>query len=283
MRCALVLGVLALAPLPARSHPGVGIVMDSRGEVFYTDLKQVWRIARDGTRSVAVPHVHTHELCLDPQDNLYGEHLWYEGEATDRWGYRVWRRSPEGTLIDVIPAHEGFRTDYSFVRDAAGAMYWADRGARIVIRKKTVDGRVSDVCPGCRFQDVMWMTAAPDGTVFLEDGADLVRIRPDGKRFAIAPGLAARKATQVQVGDRHRLMGLWLDRLGSVYVASYGSREVKKVAPDGSVSVAAHSSWPWSPTGGLVSPDGDLWLLEYSFTGAARVRHILKDGSSRSY
>ena len=76
------LAVLALAATPLSAHPGIGIVVDSRGNVFYTDLKQVWRIAPDGTRSVAVPGVHTHELYLDAQDNLFGQHLWYEGEAS---------------------------------------------------------------------------------------------------------------------------------------------------------------------------------------------------------
>jgi hypothetical protein len=31
----------------AHGHPGVGIVQDSRGNVFFTDLKQVWKIAHD--------------------------------------------------------------------------------------------------------------------------------------------------------------------------------------------------------------------------------------------
>ena len=68
----------------AQAHPGVGIVQNSRGTVFYTDLKQVWKITPNGEKSVAVPNVHSHELCLDADDNLYGEHLWYEGEATKK-------------------------------------------------------------------------------------------------------------------------------------------------------------------------------------------------------
>jgi len=46
--------------LPALAHPGVGIVVDSRGNVFYTDLEQVWMIDRAGRRSVTVPNVHSH-------------------------------------------------------------------------------------------------------------------------------------------------------------------------------------------------------------------------------
>lgn len=57
---------------------------------------------------IAVPNVHSHELALDAAGNLYGEHLWYEGERTDRWSHRIWRRSPDGGVTDVIPAREGF-------------------------------------------------------------------------------------------------------------------------------------------------------------------------------
>src|SRR5262249_6723135 len=96
----------ALLAAPALAHPGGGIVVDGGGNIFYTDLKQVWKIAPDGRKSVAVPNVHTHELCLDSGGNLFGEHLWYEGEATNRWGHRVWRLTPEGRLENVIPPTE---------------------------------------------------------------------------------------------------------------------------------------------------------------------------------
>ena len=83
--------ILAVGVLPSLSHPGIGIVMDSHGNVFYTDLEHVWKISRDGKKSIAVHTVHTHELYIDSADNLYGEHLWYNGEATNTWGHRVWR------------------------------------------------------------------------------------------------------------------------------------------------------------------------------------------------
>src|SRR5262245_61408252 len=92
------IAVQLLAVSAAHAHPGVGIVQDSRGNIFYTDLKQVWKLAPDGKKSVAVPNIHTHELCLDDEDNLSGEHLWYEGDATKKWGHRVWRMTKDGTL-----------------------------------------------------------------------------------------------------------------------------------------------------------------------------------------
>ena len=111
---------------PALAHPGVGIVMDARENVFFTDLTHVWKIAKDGKKTIAVHNVHTHELFLDSAGNLFGEHLWYEGDATKKWGHRIWRLASDGSLSDVIPAREGFRTGYSFVRDSAGNMYWSE-------------------------------------------------------------------------------------------------------------------------------------------------------------
>ena len=66
-----------------KAHPGIGIVMDNEGNVYYTDLTHVWKIPKEGKLTIAVENVHTHELYLDSNGNLYGEHEWYNGEATD--------------------------------------------------------------------------------------------------------------------------------------------------------------------------------------------------------
>ena len=77
--------------LSVNGHPGTGIVEDSKGNIYYTDLEQVWKISLDGKREVVVKNVHSHELFMDQQDNLFGEHLWYNGERANTWGYYVWR------------------------------------------------------------------------------------------------------------------------------------------------------------------------------------------------
>jgi len=279
-RLATVLFLVSAAPLAA--HPGVGIVMDRRGNVFYTDLKQVWKIAPDGGKTVAVPEVHSHELCLDERGNLYGEHVWYEGEATNKWGHRVWRLGTDGKIKDVIPAREGFRTNYSFVRDATGAMYWADRGSPVLFRRRPPDGPVATIaeCRDCR--NVRWMTAAPDGTLYFIDGVDLREVLPAGAIRTVARGVGRRVLTQPQVG-RHIVMGLWTDSGRNVYAAVYGSREVMRVSPDGRMRVVARSRLPWSPTGGMVARNGDLWILECSYANAVRVRRIERSGRVTVY
>jgi len=280
---ALLLGYAFGCATPLTAHPGTGIVMDRKGNVFYTDLEQVWRIAPGGRKTVAVRDVHTHELCLDADGNLFGEHLWYEGEASDRWGHRVWRLSPRGALSDVIHAREGFRKDYSFVRDAEGNMYWADRGSPTRIQKRAPGGEISALseCPDCR--DVRGMTATADGTVLFLDAGDLREVSPGGRLRTVARRLSRRTWTRPHVNKPHALMGIWTDAARNVYVAVYGAGEVKRVSPGGEVRVVARSRLPWSPTGGVVTAKGDLWLLEYSFTNAARVRRIARDGRETIY
>src|SRR6185436_13543018 len=104
LRAAVGAVMVAAAATAAGAHPGVGIVEDSAGNVYYTDLAQVWRISPSGAKSIVVSGVHTHELSIDAHDTLYGEHLWYDGDATKKWGHRVWKRIKDGAVSDVFPA-----------------------------------------------------------------------------------------------------------------------------------------------------------------------------------
>lgn len=263
---------------PVFAHPPVAIVMDRLGNVFYSDLERVWMIAPDGKKTVAVPGAHTHELGLDAAGNLYGEHLWYEGDATKQWGHRVWRRTPQGRVTDVIPARRGFPSGYGFARDASGATYWTDRGTPARFFKQSPSGQVSTVavCRDC--PEVRWMTAAPDGTLYFVDAGEIKELSAAGRFRTLTSGLARRRWTQPQVNAQHRVMGLWTGGGGNVYAAVYGSREVVKVSRDGRAQVVATSRLPWSPTGVLVAPNGDLWIVECSYTNAIRVRRIARDG-----
>jgi sugar lactone lactonase YvrE len=264
------LAALLLFAVPLFAHPPVSVVFDSRGNVYYSDLEQVWQVAPDGTKRVAVPHVHTHELYVDAQDNLYGEHLWYEGERIDKWGHYVWRRDASGRVTKVIPNREGFRTDYSFVRDRAGNMYFAKD--KTVIRR-TPAGR-NEVLASSGFRDIRWMTVTPDGTLYFTDAGDVVRITPDKRLTRIARNLAHTNVLRPLVSLQHALQGIWTDRAGNVYIADSANARVIRVAPDGVVKSVAQSMPPWSPSGGAFDRSGRLWLLEFTPTNQVRVRRV---------
>lgn len=277
----LLISIFWLIALTASAHPGIGIVRDSRGTIYYTDLVHVWKITPDrkaglrngqpGQKRVAVRNVHTHELALDAQDNLYGEHLWYEGEVTDKWGHYVWRLCPAGQLTKVIPDTPGFLTNYSFVRDRAGAMYWVERGTPCRFMKKMPDGTIRQLATGT-FADVRWQYITPDGQLYFVNDNDLYQLSTHGVIKQIRANLDG--VTTATSGHNHSIQGIWSDSRGNVYVAVASKRNVQRISPDGRLTTVVTSPYPWAPSGGLIAPDGALWLLEFNPNNEVRVRVV---------
>ena len=254
----------------ASAHPPVSVAVDPRGHAYYSDLSQVWRVSPDGTKSIVVPNVHTHELFHDREGNLYGEHLWYEGEQSDKWGHYVWRRSPDGRVEKIIPDREGFLQNYSFVRDAAGNMYWANR-EKGQLERKSAGGKVDVIAR--ELKGMRWMTVTASGTVYVIDGGDMVRVTPDRRVTRLARNVGKTSVFRPQA-SRHTVMGLWTDGRENVYAAVYGEGKVKRIAPDGTMTVIAESRGTWSPAGGAFAPNGDLLVLECSATNQIRLRRL---------
>ena len=265
--------------LPAFAHPGVGIVRDRQGNVFYTDLTHVWRITPAGRKSIVVRDVHTHELAIDSLGNVYGEDSRYlgSGEGDDRWRHRIWRLGPDGRVTEIQPWKIGFWREYGFVRDRAGTMYWTQcPERRCSIHARTTNDSATRVVagPGTFTNPINWMSASATepGILYIIDGSALRRLDSAGRMTTVAPDIGK------------QLMGIWPTAEGDVYVASYGTRAVVRVRiADGRVNTAARSSAPWAPSGVLVAPDGYLWVLEYSTKNEARVRRIAPNGRTRVF
>jgi hypothetical protein len=281
-KCLLLLPLIFVA-FYALPHPGIGIVMDRKGNVYYTDLSQVWKIDPSGTKKSVVKNVHTHELYLDANDNLFGEHVWYEGEQTDKWGHYVWELTSAGELVKIIPDREGFLTNYSFVRDRLGRMYWANRDNPCQkITRKNTDGSLTTLGSAC-MENIRWITCTPEGVVYAVDLHDLKRIDGNGHITTLATDLPGRKISQLGLSEQHYLCGVTCDRSQNVYVSDFSGREVKRITPGGAVSIAAQTNIPWSPTGTLIAPNGDFWILECSITNDVRVEKITANGKRVVY
>jgi hypothetical protein len=280
-----------IAPSRADAHPGIGIVRDSRGNLYYTDLKSVWKQTVDGRRSVVVAGVHTHELYLSPGDTLYGEHVWYNG-TNEEWGHYVWRRLPSGVVDTLIPPRRGLLDDYDdfhFLHDETGATYWSDISADSNVIRKRVGrgapvrmGSVPHGRPG-------WMTAASGfaycvaaGVLYQFDARGTVRVLArDLSEDSAVPlmvrvvGFVTNRFRGPNLPD-HDVGGVWRGRDGSVYVAVPGGKVVKRVSVGGAVDIVARSEGRWSAVNGLMLPDGDLVLLETGPGGAVRTRRIAR-------
>jgi hypothetical protein len=268
----------------AAAHPGVGIVMDSKGNVFYTDLEQVWKISPDGARSLAVENVHTHELYLDEDDNLYGEHEWYNGEATDTWGNYVWCLSNTGILEKIIEDVDGFIDNDTLIRDLEGNSYWAQKSGDFELLIKDTPGGENSLFTDHQFKDIRWMYySKSDQNLYVVDHLKVKKVTPAGSVSIIADDLKEAKRPFNAVADRHYVFGIWTDTENNVYTAVYGAGKVKKIGPGGKIRTVFESTGWWSPCGGMVTPDGSQWIMEFSRNNKTRVRKISAEGKQTLY
>lgn len=270
-------GLLVLAGVSAtvHAHPAVGIVAARDGTVFYSDTVHVWAIAPDGTRSIAVRNVHTHELRLDADGSLYGEHLAYD---SGQWSHRIWKRWRSGEVTDVIPTRQGFLTDvndFGFHVDGRGTLYWLEGASPVRLRARQPGG-----APRTRatldVRNHSWLAVSADGTAFVSEGGVVWRVPPDRPAERLTAALSRSR-------ERLAVMGMAATADGTLYVAAYFDRAVRRLAPDGGLATVATTPEGWGPTGVTVATDGVLWVLEASDTNAQRVRRVGRDGQVRVY
>jgi hypothetical protein len=53
-------------------------VYDGKNTIYYSDLNHIWKLdTNTGLAIIYKENIHSHQLFLDKQGNLYGEHYWY--------------------------------------------------------------------------------------------------------------------------------------------------------------------------------------------------------------
>ena len=245
---------LLLCAASTFAHPPVGIVCDSKGNIFYSDLTHVWKIEPSGRKTIAVPNVHTHELYIDRNDNLYGQQSVYSGEGTNKWYHAIWRLS-NSKLDTIVPMREGFYIEnYSFSRDSAGNMYWIRHLPGKWSFMKTTPQRLTSTITDGDFEKVQWIHPA-NGKLFYVRLGSIYSLDHSGTTRLVAAKLG---------GDNghHSVFGLWSDNAGNLYVANTAKRVIQKISQDNVISVVHTSGEGWSPTGGTFDNKGILWVLE---------------------
>ena len=258
--------------------------MDSEGNVFYTDLVHVWKIATDGTHTIAVRDVHTHELYLDAEDNLYGEHTWYEGEATDKWGHYIWSLRKNGDLIRTKEATEGFPEDNTLRRDYEGNTYWSEKVEEHDVLNINLANGEKRQLTSHQFGDIRWLFVGPcSKDIFVVDHLSIKKVNMEGEVVTLADNLKEKGSVFSRVNDRHYLFGLWFDGDDNVYVAAYGASKVIKISPTGERETVYESNFGWSPCGGLIAEDGTRWIMEFSSRNRTRVVRISPNGEQEFF
>ena len=244
------------------AHPPIAIVQDSKGNIYYSDLNQVWKVTND-VKKVIVPHVHTHQLFMDKDDNLYGEHLEYAGEVVNKFYHYLWRVKPNGVLDTIISNRQAYiHNDYSLARDAYGNEYFMEINDTTHIYKRTPDGKELVLATG-NFKDVDWLHVQKDGSVFYFSQNSIYMITAKGIIETFASDICSDTPSFIHCKSPAAL-GIWLDNSENVYVAAFSDRVVKKISLDGKISVVYSSPVNWTPSGGVFDNKNQLWVLEVS-------------------
>lgn len=257
--------LLLLVPFVGYAHPGVGIVKDSKGNIFFTDLHQVWKIS-NSKRTVVVPNVHTHELYIDENDNLFGEGGYYDDKAVKFYHY-LWVLRPNGRIDTVVGMKEQYiHQDFSLAKDKKGYEFYIKRFLRPHtdtnhIYRRSPDGKEIVLTTG-NFNDVNWLHPQEDGSLLYASKNIIFRVDSSGAIKLVTEKIRNQDGPTPRNGIL--IWGIWQDNAGNVYAAVYSDKTIKKIDPNGDVTTIYKSKGKWSPLHGVFDIKGKLWVLENS-------------------
>jgi hypothetical protein len=241
----------ALLASAAAAHPPYGLVADRAGNVYFSDLEAVWRLAPDGRLSLFRPgaDAHVHELALAPDGAVEGDYNHYESESgTYRAG--IWHRTPDGRETWVLAPNGAPPKGIGLWQDRAGNRYTAqwvsNDDRRTMLFRRAADGRVTLLFgpqdKAAKFREVLVssvgaMAFPADGSLVLADGHLLRRVPPGGAAAILYQGPA-----------EGSLRGLFAAPDGRVLAADMGRRIVLAVAPGGKAETLYEEKAAWLPT-----------------------------------
>jgi len=267
----------------AWAHPGSGIVVDRRGQVYFADTGQgVWKIDQQG-RLGAHEGAAYHWLAID-HDSLLVRTLSpaFREPSTD-----IQRVGTDPTLL--------LSSDFPLTTGSDGSLYYPEleAGDLLSVSRLTPSGErsvLATLATASEGQPLKWlngMAAGPDGVVYFSENSSVRRITPQGEVSTLASNIRVADC-QPPPGASPRLgpflRGLDVASDGSVYVAANGCCALLKIDPQGQVTPVLRSVSPWSPTGVAVHGDA-VFVLEYLHTASddrrewtPRVRKLSRDG-----
>lgn len=266
MRLALLAILLALfGASAAPAHPPYGLVADDRGNLYFSDLEAVWRLAPDGRlhrfRPASEGH-HVHELALGPDGSIEGTVNSYDA-ATETFAGGLWRRSADGRETWLLAPTPSPPRGLGLYADTRGNRYTAQwpsqRDRRTMLFRRAPDGRVDLLYgPGdlaARFrhelvESIGGMATLADGGMVFADGRALRRVNASGAVTTLHEGPA---------GASYR--GISRAAGGRILAADFAGKTVAAVAPNGAAEILYRETEAWLPTAAVMA-GGRLLVLE---------------------
>lgn len=277
----LALAAAVLLFEPALAHPGSGIALDPRGQVYFIDSGQgVWRIDAAG-RLTLYDDTAYHWMALDVAGRFAGV-LLPKSPTSDM---RAVGSDPTVVVSSDVPVVVG--------RD--GALYYPELGPgevlRVIRHAGSGSGTVLVTLAPASAGGPRWLNgiaAGPDGSIYYTLDRGVRRIDPQGGVATMADQVEVPDCVHPPTYDGElgpHLRGLDVDAQGNVWVAATACSALLKITPAGLATPVLRAESPWSPTAVVVSTDA-AYVLEYLHVPTddrrdwlPRVRKLMPDGS----
>ena len=278
-----VLIILLVAGLPssAAAHPGSGIAVDRKGQVFFLDTGSgLWKIDTQGRLS-HLSNTLFHWLVIDEENRFANTSLpsGAQGEIV-RVG-----SDPTVLLSSDFPIAIGNDGNLYYQSGTEGQLHLVKltpSGATSVVSDfpRTVSGEPLPYLGG--------IVSGPDGSLYYSEDSAIRRMDPQGGVSTVVTVRAPANPPSIPGTDRHPyLRGLAVSAAGIVFVCDTGDGQLLRVGPNETITRLFQTESPWSPTG-VALFEGDVYVLEYLHTErdvrrewSPRVRKIAADGTSR--
>jgi hypothetical protein len=276
-------GIAAAFAAPILAHPGSGIVVDRRGQVYFLDTGSgVWKIDLRG-KLTHLPGPRFHWMTIDSDDCFSTAHL-PTGARGDI--LRV------GTTPTLLVA-----SDVPIVIGSNGNLYYPSyvSGSGLQLMELTPSDRTTVLTnlSGAGGGDLKWLNglaAGTDGSLYYTEDNAIRRINAKGEVSTVIANLTLPTCVSIPGTSRPMLRGLAADSHGTIYVAASGCGSLLKVSAGGQVTTLHQLQSPWTPTA-VALFGSNIYVLEYLQTAASmepedrsawlpRVRKITADGHS---
>jgi sugar lactone lactonase YvrE len=264
-------------PTPAHAHPGSGIVVDARGNVYFVvpGSNDIMRVDRSGqaTKFVSDERLRLpHHLVLGRDGSLYA--------ASDYDG-RVWHIGADGSLREFFNSNRVGRAPGRpevqvgsfgdpFTIDSAGNIYALAAPNVGAIIRITPEGTATPIAEHARFGALHFasMTWGGDGALYLSDANRVWRIANDSATALTPRGIQLSQAT-----------GIAIDASGGIHVADFREGRIVRFLRDGTVDTppALARLRLRSPTG-VTLAGADIYVLDAPPAGVAVWR--VRDGKA---
>ena len=275
--------LVAVFSISIMAHPGSGIVVDRRGEVYFLDTGSgVWKIDLQG-KLTQLPGPRFHWLTLDADDCFSTAHL-PAGAAGD-----ITRVGTSPTLLVA--------SDYPVAIGANGLLYYpsytSGSGLQLMELTPANQTRMLINLSAAGTRDLRWLNglaAGADGSLYYTEDDAIRRISARGEVSTVVAKPKVPTCVSIAGSSRPMLRGLAAESNGTIYVAASGCGSLLKVSAGGQVTTVHQLQSPWTPTAVALFKD-NIYVLEYLQTAASmqpedrsawlpRVRKITANGRS---